>query len=35
MALRECVEALGIDPRDLDVHAAEPITVEPPTIVVD
>jgi serine/threonine protein kinase len=35
VALRECVEALGIEPSAIDVHAAEPIAVEPPTIVVD
>jgi tRNA A-37 threonylcarbamoyl transferase component Bud32 len=34
-ALRECVEELGIAGRPIDVRAAPPLAVEPPTVVVD
>jgi tRNA A-37 threonylcarbamoyl transferase component Bud32 len=33
--LAQRVDALGVTPRPIDVHAAPPVALEPPTIVVD
>jgi serine/threonine protein kinase len=35
LALGECIDALGIEPRPIDVTAVPAVAVEPPTMIVD